>query len=64
MSPVGLAVDESPYSRLDLGAIKLASSDSQLGAEQTRHEKALSWNNRKVLTLCGKHRVIGHIITQ
>ena len=63
-SPWDTAVEESPCSRLDLGAIKLASSESQLGAEQTRHEKALSWNNRQVLSVCGKYRVMGHIIRQ
>lgn len=34
------AVDESPCSGLNLGAIKLASLSPQLGAEQTWHEKA------------------------
>lgn len=62
--PWDRAVDESPCSELDLGAVKLASSESQRGAAQTRHEKALSWNNRQVLSVCGKYRVMGHTIRQ
>lgn len=46
------ADDETPCSGVNLGAIKLASSESRPGAEQTLHEKALSWNNCHDPSVC------------